>query len=458
MQGNSLAVRLFVLAAIWSALSLAAAGFVLIAVYRGSVERAFDQRLGVHLKTLVGAIAAQTDSSGVLLEPGNIGEARFELPLSGWYWVVRRNVDGKVELASPSLVGEVLVLPSDIAIAPDADRMLRGYVTGPDQQNLRVIEREVSFDDVTTYKLAVAGNAGELAGDIVDFATRTMVILALVGLGLVLTTTVQVRLGLSPLERMRRALFAIRAGNAERLEGRFPNEIQPLAEELNALIESNRETMERARTHVGNLAHALKTPLSVIANEARSAEFAQGERIVEQASLMQDYIGHHLERARLAAHRRLIGAVSDVSPVVQRMARAMRKIHERKGVTVEVDIPQDLRFRGEQQDLEEALGNLMDNACKWCLGRVEVTAGIEGQPRGDERRFFWIHVDDDGPGLSADKRAEAMKRGRRLDEAVPGSGLGLAIVTELAALYGGRFQLLDSPLGGLRCQLTLPAL
>lgn len=458
MHGSSLALRLFVLAAIWSALSLAAAGSVLIAVYRGSVERAFDERLGVYLKTLVGVIAAQSDNAGSFKEPDNIGEPRFELPLSGWYWVVRRAADNKVMLASNSLVGDVLVLPSDVGIAPGPDRIAKGYIQGPDRQDLRIIEREISFDETNAYKLAVAGNAGDLNEDITTFSTRTALILALVGFGLVITTYFQVRLGLFPIERMRRALFAIRAGEAERLEGTFPSEIAPLAQELNALIESNRETMERARTHVGNLAHALKTPLSVITNEARGADGPFAGRIAEQSALMREYIDTHLERARMAAQRRVIGAVTDVEPVIDRLARAMRKIHERKGVTVDVDVQPGLRFRGERQDLEEALGNLMDNAAKWCGGQVTVTALIEGNQRADDRRFLTIWVDDDGPGLSPEKRIQALERGKRLDETVPGTGLGLSIVTDLAALYGGRFRLLDSPLDGLRCELVLPAL
>jgi signal transduction histidine kinase len=458
MQGSSLALRLFVLAAIWSALSLAVAGFILIAVYRGSVERAFDERLGVYLKTLVGALAAQSDGSGTFKDPGNLGEGRFEVPLSGWYWVLRRNSDGKAVLTSNSLIGDVLVLPSDVNIEPGPDRVAKGYIQGPDKQDLRIIEREISFDDVNRYKLAVAGNAGDLNEDVTAFSTRTSLILALVGFGLVITTYFQVRLGLTPLERMRHALFAVRAGDAERLEGEFPSEIEPLAQELNALIESNRETMERARTHVGNLAHALKTPLSVIANEARASELPFAQRIVEQAGLVREYIDHHLERARMAAQRRVIGAVSDVEPIIERLARAMRKIHERKGVVIDVEVTPGLRFRGEKQDLEEALGNLMDNACKWCGGHVVVTAKIEGNPRSDERRFLIITVDDDGPGLTPEKRVEAVKRGKRLDETVPGTGLGLNIVTELAALYGGRFQLGDAPEGGLRCELVLPAL
>jgi len=455
MQASSLALRLFVLAALWSALSLFAAGSVLIAVYRDSVERSFDERLSVYMKTLIGAMSAQPDLTSGFKEPANVGEAQFQSPLSGWYWVLRRADDGRVVSSSKSLTGEVLAIPN---FEPGPDRVAKTYVKGPDNQSLRILEREINFDDTTSYRLAVAGNAGEINEEITAFSTRTALILALVGAGLVATTYFQVRIGLSPIERIRESLLAVRAGESERLEGNFPLELAPLAAEMNALIEANGETMNRARTHVGNLAHALKTPLAVITNEARAADVPFARRIAEQSGLMREYIDHHLERARMAAQRRVIGVVTDVSPVVERLARAMRKINESRGVVVDVDLPDAMRFRGEKQDLEEILGNLMDNACKWCRGHVQVTATIDAPGRADERRFMTIYVDDDGPGLTPDKRLEAVKRGQRLDETVPGTGLGLSIVTELATLYGGRFLLTDAPIGGLRCELMLPAL
>ncbi len=458
MQASSLARRLFVLAALWSALSLAVAGFVLVTVYRGSVERAFDDRLAVYVKTLVGALASQADGAGTFRQPDNLGEARFELPLSGWYWVVRRSADGRVVVTSASLTGEVLRLPSDIGTPPGRDRILRAYVEGPDGQRLRILEREVDFDGRDVYRLAVAGNAGDLEADVSGFTWRTALLLAAVGLGLVISTVVQVRLGLTPLGRMRDALFRIRAGDAERLEGDFPAEITPLADELNALIQANREATERARTHVGNLAHALKTPISVLLNEARASDAPIAPHVVEQVGLMRDHVEHHLERARLAAQRRVIGVVTEVTPVVERLIRAMRRIHEAQAVVIEADVEPGVRFRGEREDLEEALGNLVDNACKWAEERVEISVHMAPAATDAERRFFVVLVDDDGPGIDLEGRAEALKRGHRLDEKVPGSGLGLAIVTELAALYGGRFELDRAPQGGLRCRLVLPAL
>lgn len=455
MRGSSLARRLFLLAALWSAVSLALTGFVIITVYRESVERSFDERLAVYLKTLIGVLATQPD--GAFRQPDNLGEARFELTLSGWYWVVRRVSDDRVVLTSRSLTGEVLRLPSDEGAPRGPDRIARAYVTGPDRQHLRVLEREVDFDGEEVYRFAVAGNAGELEADVTRLSWRLALVLAVVGSVLVGSTLVQVRLALSPLERMRAALLRIRSGDAERLEGSVPAEIAPLAHELNALIDSNREAMERARAHVGNLAHAVKTPLSVILNDARTADGPLAARVAEQASLIREHVEHHLGRARMAAQRRVIGVVTEVAPVVERVARAMRRIHEDRDIVITTEVPPGVAFRGEREDLEEALGNILDNACKWATSRVECR--VETAPgSGDGRRFLTVLVDDDGPGLPPEAHAAALERGRRLDETVPGSGLGLAIVGELAALYLGSFALEGSPLGGLRCRLRLPAL
>lgn len=458
MGGNSLARRLFVLSAIWGAVSLAVAGFILITVYRGSVERAFDERLSVYLKTLVGALAAQGDGGDTFRVPDNLGEARFELPLSGWYWVVRRSGDDKTLIASPSLTGEVLRLPDDSAVRAGSDRVVRTYLDGPDGQHLRLIERLVDFDGSQSFRVAVAGNAGDLEADIAVFRWRTIMILAVVGFGTALSALLQVRLALAPLERMRNALFRIRSGDEDRLAGDVPTEMAPFAQELNALIDANREAMERARTHVGNLAHALKTPLSVLLNEARDVDDPLARHVVEQATLMREHVQHHLDRARIAAQRRVIGVVTDVEPVVERLVRAMRKIHADKGVTIAVDLDPGLRFRGEREDLEEALGNLIDNACKWCRHEVTVTVRLDLDRPDDQGRRMVMCVEDDGAGLTPEARAEGPRRGRRLDEKVPGTGLGLAIVGETAALYGGSFTLGESSLGGLRCELSLPAL
>jgi signal transduction histidine kinase len=231
----------------------------------------------------------------------------------------------------------------------------------------------------------------------------------------------------------------------------LPVEIKPLQQELNALIQSNREIVERARTHVGNLAHALKTPLSVISNEARTQSDALSAKVIEQAEIMRSQITHHLDRARVAARSSAIGEVTDVGSVLRALKRTLDRIYEERGLNLELDAAPGLKFQGERQDFEEMVGNLLDNACKWARSNVRASAGRDGSAGQ-----FTVTVDDDGPGLTEVERAHIGKRGQRLDETKPGSGLGLSIVADLAHLYKGKFALEPSPQGGLRAWLELP--
>jgi len=452
MRVNSLAFRLIAGASLWSAIALVVAGVILTSLYRDTVERAFDERLSVYLKTLVGNLATQ--APGQLGDPGNLGEQRFELIYSGWYWQIRQ-VNGPVLLASRSLSTDTL----DIANATSrnsVDGVEQATMEGPDKQQLRVLQRTITFDVDHRYDVLVAGNASELKEEIADFRASVALTLAVFGIGLVASTAFQIRWGLRPLEKVRRGLAALRSGKEQSLDGPFPAEIEPLARELNALMASNQQIIERARTHVGNLAHALKTPLSVITNEARSDQGRLSAKVGEQAEIMRMQINHHLDRARIAARSQVIGAVTEVEPVLARLVRAMRRIHEDRGLSIDLRTAPDARFRGEQQDLEEMVGNLVDNACKWAASKVAIEVAYI-PAAGEIDGSLVIRVDDDGPGLTEAERLEATRRGKRLDESKPGSGLGLSIVTDLASLYEGAFEMDRSPLGGLRAEVRLPA-
>lgn len=458
---DSLFVRLIASAALWSAVALLAAGLILTSLYQRTVENAFDDRLRVYLTTLVGALAKERPEP--TSDPGNLGEQRFEQLYSGWYWQVRRsNANGPVILASGSLFNEEI----DVSKSPakrDAEGLLRTETTGPDGQFLRVLDLAASFpapdgaDQPAHYSILVAGNAGEMANDIAAFRNSVALTLAVFGFGLIAATTVQIRWGLRPLDQVRRGLADLRSGKEARFEGPFPAEVAPLAVELNALIKSNKEIIERARTHVGNLAHALKTPLSVITNEARSSGGPLGAKIGEQAEMMRSQISHYLDRARIAAQVEVIGAVTPVEPPLARLVRAMNKIYGAKGIAVTAEIPANAQFRGEQQDLEEIAGNLLDNACKWAKGKVLLRVAYQAPASEATPGQLTVTVEDDGPGLTEAQAAEATRRGRRLDESKPGSGLGLSIVTDLVGLYGGSFSLGRSGEGGLAAAVVLPA-
>jgi signal transduction histidine kinase len=456
-RASSLALRLFLSAAAWMVAILIATGIILSSIYHDAVERSFDRRLSVYLQTLVAEVAAP-ELSGDRGAPA-LSEPKWEYALSGWYWQITVLDGGKPEIrASPSL--QEIELPrlrdEDATTSPNGDR--HGYAIlkiAPEEQRLRLIERTLDLGDDGRYLIAVAGDPQEEIDDemrafdralLVTFGTLAAVLLVI--------TMFQVRFGLAPLKRISEALAAIRAGTAERLEGRFPVEIAPLARETNALIDANREIVERARTHVGNLAHALKTPLSVVVNEAAGRDDPLADKVTEQANIMRDQIARHLERARLAAGLKVVASVTSVVPVVAALTRTMEKIHQSRGIAIDLDAPAEVRFRGERQDLEEMVGNLVDNACKWAQMRVSVEVVAE---RRDGAATVRIIIDDDGPGLNPAQRDQVARRGLRLDETKPGSGLGLSIVLELAALYGGNLQLGNAPIGGLRTELVLPA-
>jgi signal transduction histidine kinase len=265
-----------------------------------------------------------------------------------------------------------------------------------------------------------------------------------------------VRIGLLPLRRLKDALHRIRDGKAQRLEGDFPAEIAPLAEELNSLIEHSAEIVARARTHVSNLAHFLKTPLSVLASEADAAQKQAGDsafsdQVRRQVDVMRRQVDHYLARARAAGSINVLGNRTQVAPVLQDLARVLTRIHAARDIVIDADCPAEIYFRGERQDLEEMAGNLMDNACKWAKSRVRVRVVSDGAR-------LVLTVGDDGPGLTPEERERVGERGERLDETVPGSGLGLAIVRDISKLYGGFLTLEASDLGGLETRLTLPAL
>lgn len=455
MRANSLASRLFLSATGWTVAILLITGLVLSSVYRGLVERNFDRRLGFYLKTLVADLATPEDN--VDRFPQTLGEPLFELPLSGWYWQIRSLSSAKPEQrASRSLWDGRLPNLEAMQVEAGADGTRVAYVQGPEEQHLRQIERTVDLGDEGRFLVAVAGDSIEIEEDTRGFDTALAITFFVLAVVLILTTWFQVRFGLAPLKRISESLAAIRSGTAERLEGHFPEEIAPLARETNELIDANRQIVERARTHVGNLAHALKTPLSVVINEANArGGDPLAVKVREQAGIMRDQVAHHLERARIAAHASVVATLTEVRPVIVALARTMEKIHHDRGIAIEVEAA-DASFRGERQDLEEMVGNLVDNACKWAQSRVAIE-GILERAGGSGSRMIRLVIDDDGPGLSPADREQVARRGQRLDETKPGSGLGLSIVVELAALYGGRLVLGTAPIGGLRAELILPA-
>jgi signal transduction histidine kinase len=456
LRPASIAKRLFLSAAILSLAIFLVAGIVLSTIYRRTAEANFDERLSAYLHALVADIATGGEDNRTA--PGQLGEPQFELPFSGWYWQITRLGVPKPEIkSSRSLFAAKLPRLADEGVTAGPGGARRGYVKGPDDRILRMVERVIDTGDQGIYLIQVAATTGELEAQNSRFEFDLGLTFAALAAALVISSAAQLRFGLKPLRELQEGVAAIRRGEAEKIEGDFSQDLRPLASELNLLIAANRAVVERARTQVGNLAHALKTPLSVIVNEAALDPGPLAAKVEEQAAVMRDQVSYYLNRARAAVRARALGGLTEVAPAIEALVRTFDKIYAQRAIRFTVSVPRSARFQGERQDLEEMVGNLIDNAGKWAHQEVAIKVTLESWRNLSEHRFFRVTIDDDGPGLAPELRQAALSRGKRLDETKPGSGLGLSIVADLASVYGGCLSLEDSPRGGLRAELRLPS-
>lgn len=449
MHSGTLSRRLFLLTSLWAAISIALVAFLLSQAYRANAERRFQELVTANLYILMGAV--EPDGQGRLTGQPDLRDPRFLNFGSGWYWAVSAVSDPANRLASASLADGDIAAPAEL---PFDDQFQRSwsYVDGRGQQLTAVEARVFLGSGSEVFSFRATGNKGEISNEIASF-TRTMVLLLLVfGLGFVLASFFIVRIGLQPITGATRSLGDIREGRADRLEGSFPSEIQPLIDETNALIESNRSVIERARTQVGNLAHSLKTPLAVLKNEAAGAPPALNRIIVEQTSLMQHQVQAYLDRARISARHATITSRTEVRPALERLARVIAKLNPKADVELNFS-GEPLVFAGEMQDFEEIIGNLLENGARFARSKLIVSAGRETI---GAKPSLLLQIEDDGPGMSVEDAALALKRGMRLDELTPGSGLGLSIVKDIVGEYGGELLLDRSALGGLRATVRLP--
>ena len=446
----SLTKRLLLGALLWVLCSLVAAGVLLNQLFQQHVEQQLNKELSVHLLQLITQLSIE-DNQLHLSQP--LSDPRFNQPLGGLYWQIQSTGPTSASLHSRSLWDESLQPPR---AQMGKDTWFR-YID-PDLGELYVVGRSITLADTENdqpLQFWVAAQKELIAEPLQRFVWMLVLTLALLGSVLVAGVWWQLRLGLRPLRQLRRRLSAVHEGHSAYIDGQYPQEIQPLVSEFNRVLQSNAQVVERARTQAGNLAHAIKTPLAVLANAAKQNDESLADLVIEQVAGAQQQVDYHLSRARVAAAVKTVGVRTPVVPAVQSLTKWLQRAYASKSVDLKVSSDQvDLYFKGEAQDLHELLGNVLDNAFKWCSTQIQVT--VRRVEAINSPSVLVIQVDDDGAGLSPEKYTQIFKRGMRADEIAPGSGLGLSIVDELVQLYGGDVSATRSPLGGLRVQIRLP--
>jgi signal transduction histidine kinase len=445
---RSLRARLILGAVIWIVIGVSAAGVFISALFRQHATALVDSEMHGHLEELATLIDVNTEGMPELYR--TLSDPRFSQTGSGYSWQVSRN--GKPLIKSTSVSTNQPPIPDDsLAIGEMRRHILRN---GPETL---IVWESLFLPDSKTQPLRLQVNVD---ASVVDAVFRTFNIslgdsLVLLAAALVAAATLQIAYGLQPMTHLQRALSAIRSGRETHLPRSLPLEVQPVVDDLNSLIDLNAQMVVRARAQAGNLAHALKTPLAVLTDEAywlqTKGEEESAQIILQQCQRMQRQIDYQIARARAAASRSVPGVHSLVLPAVNNIVTAMQRLHSEKGPRIDVEVDPQCVVLCDPMDLSEMLANLIDNACKWCSRRVVIGAIIDGSAGQAV-----IAVEDDGAGLPAGARDMVFQIGQRLDERVPGSGLGLPIVRDLAQLYGGEVKLRDSALGGLRAALSLP--
>jgi signal transduction histidine kinase len=477
---GSLNRRMITIAAAWILVLLLGGGIILDRVLENTITRNFDEQLEYVLNAMIAS--AEIGQDGEVLFNRPLGDQRFLEPDSGFYWQIRG--EGFEDFASRSLWDRSLapkaLEKADGAYIYDAgseiQQALEGVVpdiiiednatdiAGDDPQGfgiadeeLRVIERGIFLpgSDIRWWFL-VAQDRADLDRQIIEVRSTIFYSFVVLGLGLIIMATLQTFYGLWPLRRVRQAIYTMRTGQQNRVTESLPREVMPMVDELNALLEHNENQAEEARRHAGNLAHALKTPLTVVMNAATAKADDLGDIVIREAAVMRRQVDHHLARARAVGRRGHSQSRAAIRPSVEAVERAVTRLYSH--VRFDLDGEKELEAALERQDLDELLGNLIENAAKYGGGSVFVTVNKrEAKDASGDKHYAEIWVEDDGMGIPEEERIRIFDRGARLDTGKPGTGLGLAIVRDVAEIYGGSVSLHESEdLGGLLVKLILP--
>jgi signal transduction histidine kinase len=421
---------------------LALGAWGLSASFAAAVERGFDERLKTVLQILVAE--AETTGDGALVLSRPMGDPRFERIYSGSYWQISNA--GGVLLRSRSLWDQEI--PHGVA-PPDGTTLFR-YWVNPFGQSVRLAERDLTLPDrPEVLHFIVAGRTADIEAELRRFDQLLLLGMAALGVLLSLTVAVQIRLGLRPLRRLLDDLHAVWQGQRNRVDETLPRELRPLAVSVNQLLNHDDREIVRARDQAADLAHAIKTPLAVLRADIDSLNTPLAAGMRERLDLIDGLVRRNLARAAPGRTKAMSALGAPVRPVAEQMAALMQRVHPDRTVTMVLAVPDELYVRLDQQDLEEMLGNLLDNAWKWARSQVRLSATVRGETAT-------IVLEDDGPGLPAEDRELVLGRRVRLDERTAGQGLGLPIVRDIVAAGGGQLELAHSSMGGLAVRIILP--
>lgn len=440
---NTLAFRIISLSGIWIVITLLFTATMLVINHRDLTARHYDAHVRMHLEELTAA--SQFTKEGRFRLSFDPSDPRYRDLNSGWFWEVKQS--GKTLKRSPSL-GESSL---DLKDVEPSSSLAVHEITGPKGEVLRVhvVEMRVDPEREPLVFLASAPMQG-ITEDVVDYSSHVVLYFGVLGAGLLLAVLLQVRVALRPLKAISTGIGEIRTGKATRLPGDQLEDVQPLVDELNNLLDHNTVLVKRARNQLGDLAHSVKNPLTVINNVTHDLEAGPRDLILKQTNDINRNVDHYLSRARTFGTEKVLGSRTSIEAVAEDLVFAMQRIYQQRDLAFDLSGLQGCWFRGESQDLEEMLGNLMDNACKWAKSRVRIYCGTHAGR-------LEIAVEDDGPGIAKEEFENVMRRGHKLDESKPGHGQGLGIVNDIAALYGGSLKLARNETGGLQAKLDLPS-
>lgn len=450
---SSLRFRLLAGTLAWVLLTIIVAGWGLNSLFKQHMMQQVRAELTLHLNQLLSFVAVDPD--GKVSVPHALSDARFDQPLSGLYWQIDQQ-DGQGRTATTGLLRSRSlwdnVLPT-LNIGNTSTALQDFTITDADGTVLDAVGRIIQPEEESSYplRLVVAVNHDIVALPVERFRNMLILALTILAIGLMVAVTIQVILGLRPFGRLRKSLADVHEGKTSHIEGDFPAELEPLVNDFNQVLDVNAKVIERARTQAGNLAHAVKTPLAILSNAAAKEQTSFSALVQEQVAMAQRQVNYHLARARAAAAMQASTSRTPVKKSLEALIRVMQRLYAERNLDIRLHLQEDhCAFRGEEQDFQEMLGNVLDNACKWASHAISVTVA---QVRND----IVITVDDDGEGLPENQKDLIFQRGIRADEKKPGTGLGLDIVRDLTDLYQGAVVTASSPFGGLRVVLRLPA-